>query len=192
MNDNEKHMTGEESLKIITDMITKTKLNIGQSIFHLLFWGWLILICSLAEIILANFTSFEHPYYAWLLTVPGIFVSMIYGFVRGRKQTVYTYADRLNMWTWMAFMISAILLFIFLSRQMQNVAPFILLLAGYATFLSGIIIKFKPLIYGGISFWVFALVAYLIGDLINVIPVVPMAVLTGYLLPGYFLRKEGK
>ena len=36
-------MTGEESLRIITEMINKTKVNIRQGSFHLLFWGWLIL-----------------------------------------------------------------------------------------------------------------------------------------------------
>lgn len=39
MENEEKLMTGEESLRIITEMINKTKVNIRQSSFHLLFWG---------------------------------------------------------------------------------------------------------------------------------------------------------
>lgn len=42
METEEKQMTGEESLKIITDMINKTKTNIRQSSFHLLFWGYIL------------------------------------------------------------------------------------------------------------------------------------------------------
>ena len=49
MESEEKVMTGEESLKIITEMINKTKISISQGSFHLLFWGWLIFICSLSE-----------------------------------------------------------------------------------------------------------------------------------------------
>src|ERR1035437_5567704 len=41
MENEEKMMTGEESLRIITEMINKTKVNISQGSFHLLFWGWL-------------------------------------------------------------------------------------------------------------------------------------------------------
>ena len=70
----EKEMTGEESLRIITQMINKTKVNIQQGSFHLLFWGWLILMCSIADPILTNFTSYAHPYYVWFLTIPGGFV----------------------------------------------------------------------------------------------------------------------
>jgi hypothetical protein len=37
METNEKMMTGEESLRIITDMLNKTRVNIRQGSFHLLF-----------------------------------------------------------------------------------------------------------------------------------------------------------
>ena len=42
METEEKMMTGEESLRIISEMINKTKVNIRQGSFHLLFWGWLV------------------------------------------------------------------------------------------------------------------------------------------------------
>ena len=54
MENEEKMMTGEESLRIITEMINKTKVNISQGSFHLLFWGWLIIICSLSEWLLTK------------------------------------------------------------------------------------------------------------------------------------------
>jgi hypothetical protein len=52
MENEEKLMTGEESLKVITAMINKTRINVIQSSFHLLFWGWLILACSISVVIL--------------------------------------------------------------------------------------------------------------------------------------------
>ena len=100
-------MTGEESLRIITEMINKTKVNIRQGSFHLLFWGWLLTFCSLSDWLLAKFTGYEHPYYVWFLVIPGAFVSMIYGFVNGRKEKVHTYANMLYMWTWIGFLISS-------------------------------------------------------------------------------------
>ncbi|MCJ7446821.1 MAG: hypothetical protein MUO72_03935 [Bacteroidales bacterium] len=189
MENTEKMMTGEESLKIITDMINKTKVNIRQGSFHLLFWGWLIFICSLSEYLLYKFTDLSNAWYVWLFVIPGVFVSLIYGFVTGRKEKAHTYAEMLYMWTWIGFMFAAIVLFIVLARSMESIAPFILLLAGIPTFISGFIIKFKPLIVGGITFWILALVAHFAGPSIAPLAV-PVAMLTGYLIPGYMLKSK--
>ena len=189
MENEEKMMTGEESLRIITEMINRTKVNIRQGIFHLLFWGWLLTFCSLSDWLLARFTSFAHPYYVWYLIIPGAFVSMIYGFVTGRKAKVHTYADMLYMWTWIGFFITSTALFIVQAKSMESVAPYILLLAGLPTFLSGFIIKFKPLITGGICFWVIALLVHFAGPALAPLGT-PVAMLTGYLIPGYMLKNR--
>lgn len=191
MENEEKMMTGEESLKIITEMINKTKVNINQGSFHLLFWGWLLIICSLSAWILEKFTGFSHPYYVWFLVIPGAFVSMIYGFVNGRKARIHTYADMLYMWTWIGFLLAAIVLFIVQAKNMEAITSYILLLAGFPTFLSGFIIKFRPLILGGLCFWVIALVVNFAGP--SLAPLgTPIAVLIGYLIPGYILKNRVK
>jgi hypothetical protein len=189
MENDEKMMTGEESLKIITEMINRTKVNILQGSFHLLFWGWLITVCSLSEWLITNLTHYAHPYYVWILVIPGAFVSMIYGAVTGRKAKVHTYADMLYMWTWIGFLFAAIVLFIVQSDRMENVTPYILLLAGFPTFLSGFIVKFKPLIAGGICFWVIAILLHFAGPSLALLGT-PVAMLTGYLIPGYMLRNK--
>ena len=189
MENDEKMMTGEESLKIITEMINRTKVNIRQGSFHLLFWGWLITVCSLSEWVITNLTHYAHPYYVWILVIPGAFVSMIYGAVTGRKAKVHTYADMLYMWTWIGFLFAAIVLFIVQSDRMENITPYILLLAGFPTFLSGFIVKFKPLIAGGICFWVIAILVHFAGPSLALLGT-PGAMITGYLIPGYMLRNK--
>jgi hypothetical protein len=189
MENDEKMMTGEESLKIITEMINRTKVNIRQGSFHLLFWGWLITVCSLSEWLITNLTHYAHPYYVWILVIPGAFLSMIYGAVTGRKAKVHTYADVLYMWTWIGFLFAAIVLFIVQSDRMENITPYILLLAGFPTFLSGFIVKFKPLIAGGICFWVIAILVHFAGPSLALLGT-PVAMLTGYLIPGYMLRNK--
>ena len=170
-------------------MISKTKVSIRQGSFHLLFWGWLILVCSLSEYLLYKFTDYANSWYVWLFVIPGVFVSMAYGFIKGRKEQVHTYASTLYVWTWMAFMVSSIVLFVLLSDRMGSVGPYILTLGAIPTFISGFILKFRPLIAGGISFWIFALVGYFGGaDLASLS--VPVAMLTGYLIPGYLLKRR--
>lgn len=185
------NLSNEESLKIITNMIYKTKVNINQSSFHLLFWGWLIFICSLSDFLISELTNYTHPYYVWFFVIPGVFVSMIYGFVSGRKAKFHTYADMLYMWTWFTFLITAVVLFFLQSSMMDSFAPFILMLAGFPTFMSGIIIKFRPLIVGAISFWVLAIAGNFLGaPYVNMS--VPLAMIIGYLIPGYVLRNRIK
>jgi hypothetical protein len=189
MENEQKMMTGEESLRIITEMINKTKVSIRQGSFHLLFWGWLLTFCSLSDWLLARFSSYAHPYYVWFLVIPGVFVSMIYGFINGRKEKVHTYANMLYMWTWIGFLITATVLFIVQAKSMETITPYILLLAGLPTFLSGFIIKFRPLIIGGICLWIIALLVNFAGP--SLAPLgTPIAMVTGYLIPGYMLKNK--
>jgi hypothetical protein len=185
----EQEMTGKESIRIITDMILKTKANIRQGSFHLLFWGWLIVFCAFAEFLLYELTTYDHPYYVWFLTIPGVVVSLIYGFTRDRKALFHTYADRLYMWTWFSFGFTAIVLFILLGKNMISVTPFILMLAGLPTFMSGIILKFRPLIIGGVIFWLCAVLTNYSGESADSL-IMAGAVIAGYLIPGYLLKKR--
>jgi hypothetical protein len=89
----------------------------------------------------------------------------------------------------MAFLFAAIVLFIILSDKMDRYAPFILTLAAVPTFISGIVIKFRPLIIGAVTFWIFALLANFGGPEISSLAT-PAAMLTGYLVPGYMLKNK--
>jgi len=126
----------------------------------------------------------------WFLTIPGGIVSMTYGILKGREAKVRTYADRLYMWVWMGFLVSFLVLFIIHSKRLDTVSPYILMLVGFATFVSGFIIKFKPLITGGILFWIIAVIVSFAGP--SIAPLgMPVAVITGYLIPGYMLKNKG-
>lgn len=190
MENEEKLMTGEESLKVITAMINKTRVSVTESSFHLLLWGWLIFACSLSEFLLYKFTDFANPWYVWFFVIPGVFVSMIYGFTRGRKASIHTYAEGIYVWVWMAFLVASVVLFIVHSSQMESISKYILLVAAMPTFISGIILKFRPLIWGGVTLWIFALAAHFGGDIVSGLAV-PAAMVTGYLIPGYLLRRTG-
>jgi len=190
MENEEKLMTGEESLKVITAMINKTRVNVIQSSFYLLFWGWLIFVFSMSEFLLWKFTDFANPWYVWFFVIPGIFVSMIYGFSKGRKASLHTYAEGIYVWLWLAFLFASIVLFVIHSNSMESFSQYILMLAAIPTFLSGVVLKFRPLIWGGVSFWIFSLAAHFGGPVVSGLAT-PVATITGYLIPGYLLRKKG-
>jgi len=184
-----------ESLEIITQMIQKTKLNIQQGSFHLLLWGWIIIAGSLGQFLFMKYTSILHVELAWLVIIPGVFISMIYGIVKGRRARVHTYADYLTMWIWLGFLFTSVVMMVVVLNvlsqfnQYQLIGAMFLLLAGYATFLAGITIKFRPLIIGGCLFWIFSLVGYFIGGAFSLL-ISAVAVVCGYLIPGYMLKNR--
>jgi hypothetical protein len=74
MENDDKIMTSEESLRIISEMINKTKFDINRGSFYLLFWGWLIFVCSLSDYLLMKFTSVQHHYYVRCNSINGIWI----------------------------------------------------------------------------------------------------------------------
>ena len=189
MESEEKLMTGEESLRIITDMINKTKVSIAQSSFHLLFWGWLILLCSVSDYILWNFVGYENSWYVWLFVIPGVFVSMFYGFTKGKRERVFTYGTTIYVSVWIGFLLASVVLFLLTFKSMESFGKYILMLVGFPTFVSGFVLRFKPLILGGIAFWVLAVLANYTGPEIAGL-CMPVAIVFGYLLPGYLLKRK--
>jgi hypothetical protein len=114
---------------------------------------------------------------------------MKYGIVNGRKAKVHTYADRIYMWVWMGFLASFLVLFTIHSKSLGTISPYILTLVGFATFVSGFIIKFKPLIIGGILFWIIAVIVSFADP--SIAPFgMTVAVITGYLIPGYMIKNK--
>ena len=65
--------------------------------------------------------------------------------------------------------------------------PLMLLVAGLATTTTGLVIKFRPLILGGMSFFIFSIATTFVTNEYLAL-VVGAAIICGYLIPGYMLR----
>jgi len=64
-------MTSEERMIIITEMINKTRVNILQGSFPLIFPGWPLVVFSLSDWLHAKLTSLTHTCYVWFLVIRG-------------------------------------------------------------------------------------------------------------------------
>lgn len=181
----------QKNLDLITEMINRAKGNVQSEYVFFLIWGWIVALASFLHYILIKFTNFEHPEWAWLLIFLGVILSGWYGFKIGKRKHVKTYTDRIYGNIWLVFLINYFIVLFFMKDINYNVAPIILLLAGGSTYLSGIAIKFKPLIYGGIVLWVSAAICYVVPR--EVQPLVEgVSVLIGYLVPGYMLKYKNR
>ena len=187
-----KNLSDKESLELITEMINTAKGNIQNSYIFFLIWGWLVMIASLLNYGLLKFTSLENPEIAWSILIIGVFLSVWHGYKSGKSSQVKTYSDRIYGQIWFTFLISYFILLFFMENINYNINPLIMILVGGSTYLSGITIKFRPLIYGGIVLWISAIISFMLpGDL--QLLTLTGGILIGYLVPGYILKyKNGK
>ena len=78
--------------------------------------------------------------------------------------------------------------FISISLKIQPTI-FVLLIAGIGTVVSGLIMKFNPLTISGVLFFVFAIASIFV-DKSTILLINTIAILTGYLIPAYLLKKS--
>ena len=67
--------------------------------------------------------------------------------------------------------------------------PFYILMYAIGTFVSGGILKFKPLQWGGTACWVLAVIATYVTYESQIL-LTAAAILVSYLIPGYLLRSK--
>lgn len=187
-NMSEKNMSAQESLEFITSMIKQTQGNISENSFYLLIWGWTIAICNFGMYGLMKFYDPSDASLIWLLILPASFATMIYSIKHGNSKKVNTHLDKINMWLWIGMAIAIAPMWIFGSSINWMINAVILGPVGLATFVSGIILRFNPLIYGGIIFWISSILCYILPPADQYL-VGGIAMVCGYLIPGYLLRK---
>jgi hypothetical protein len=191
----EEKMTEQESLRLIESMINTAKSQFSEDGHLYLLWGWLILFCSIGQFVLLHiFQSFWH-WSVWLLTWIAVVYQYVYIKRKVRRRRVQTYADSIIGVVWLAFIIVLTLMagvvgniFQFQGKDFYlMINPLLLLIYGLPTFITGFILKFKPLWMGGIGCWVLSIVAAFVPGDWQVLMLAP-AMLVAWIIPGYLLR----
>ncbi len=187
MTTEEKSLSPQESLQIITDVIALTKENIRQNSFPFLLWGWLIAIASFSFFLLHQYTAFHYYFLPFpVLALAGVIVTITYYRKNVSSSTVsYLSSFLYKMWLVLGISFFAVV-FINIS---QNHPPFTytLIVAATGTLASGLVMKFQPLIIGGILFFMTAIASVFIADDYKVL-LHGVAIIFGYLVPGYLLK----
>jgi hypothetical protein len=191
--DSEMKMSESESMELITSMINKAKNFYGETGLFYLIWGWVILFCCLTSFVTVYFFKNENGNFVWLVIYLVLIFQIIYNRRVKRFQRTRTYTRDINGFVWIAFFICLMLtIFICASfKRPELITPLLLVLYGMPTFLSGIIIKFKPLIIGGIFCWLMAFISPFIKIEYQVL-LSAAAVIAAWIIPGHLLRNKYK
>jgi FtsH-binding integral membrane protein len=190
----EENITGQQSLELIQSMINKARNQFSENGHLYLVWGWVILICSVGQFLLLHFFTYPNHYMIWMLTWLVVVYQFVYAFRKRKKEKVKTYTGDIVSYVWIVFVILMLMTGFLLSRSTlgntnELVNPLILSLYGMPTFLSGKVLRFQPLIWGGISCWILSIVSTFIPYDFQLL-FFGIAVIIAWIIPGYLLRKR--
>jgi hypothetical protein len=182
----ENELQPAESLQLIAEVIGRTKENIKEHGFLFLLWGWLIAGASILFFVLHQYTSIKLFFLPFpVLVVIGIIVTLSFYSRRSRSAETYIAYYLKNLWLalGLGFMVVVV------TSLIQAHAPFTytILLGGIGTLASGLALRFRPLTVGGILFLLSALGSVFLTDAYAPL-LQAVAVLGGYLIPGYLLK----
>ncbi len=183
-----------EEIKIIHQMIEKTKSDTAESGAELIMWGWLALA---ACVCLYTLVFLGLPHLAWLpwavLMPIGAIVQIVKEIKQRKRIRVSTYTDHAISSLWLACSIS-IFMVAFLAAPLGAVTyefltPAISIIIGIAIFTSGQIVEWKLMKICGLVWWSSAVIMMLIHWHLHT-GVFAISIILGYLVPGYILRRN--
>lgn len=211
MKEAEKPMTEQESLALITSMINRAKdVNHSTGLTSIM-WGLVIIICSLVKLAEIHF-EFRLPFDIYILTVIAVAPTIYFSIKQKKESRVTGYKDSFIDNTWLAFGISIFLLSFIMNVLFAELRPmkdsvelatgknilyilyeymgaFFLMLYGLPTFVTGVSMKFKPMILGGIICWVSCLAAVYTPVKIDLL-LTAISALFAWFIPGIILEKD--
>jgi hypothetical protein len=183
----ERELSPQESLSIITSMIEKTKHSISDSSHYFLLWGYAAFIGCVGQYVLMT-QGYEKHYQVWLVTLVALAVHIYFIIRDSKREKVNTFLSEANGYLWMGIGISfSVMAFIFSKIGWQYCLPFYVLFYALGTFVSGSIIKFKPLIIGGAICFALAAVTPFVSYDIQLL-LAATSLLISYIIPGHLLR----
>ncbi len=188
------HLSPSESLQLISEMIHSVKKRYSENGFLYLLWGWVVFFCALAQFTLLHF--FHSPYHSlvWLATWLVLIFQVFYLRKKIANSKVRVYSDAIIGYVWISFVV-LMCLFTFQLSNLPEASrhvmfiPVLLALYGLPVFLCGVILRFRPLIFGGIACWLLSVLAVLIPYDYQIL-LIALSMLLAWIGPGYILKEK--
>jgi hypothetical protein len=192
----EENMSPQQSFAVIQSMIETAKNQFSENGHLYLLWGWVIFVCSTSQFALLNIFHYPNHSIVWFLPWLAIIYQAIYLSKKEKKKKVSTYADRIIGFVWISFFILLLLFGFILGYELKAgyyklICPISLALYGMPTLLSGIILRFKPLVVGAVSCWLLSIGSLFIGYDYQLL-FLSAAMIVAWIVPGYMMQRKYK
>lgn len=190
MKNTDQILSPEESLTLIGETITLARNKVRENGFHFLWWGALIVISGLVDFYFEMQEGAANRHLAWsIMPFLGVPVAIIYEWKRPRSQSK---GNTLNQWyglVWLGFGITAPMLVAYSAINGASPTAPIMAITGFAVFISGVLLQFRPLKYGAIVIWAGAIACIITASTWHSF-IMALCVGAGYLIPGYLLNRS--
>ena len=185
----EKELTSQESLELISRMISKARRDYYDTGLSSLIWGSTITFCSLVSFL--NYYLPWSPFdYVWFLVFVAVIVQ---GFTIAREKKNRRrkgHDEDLMSGIWISFAIAVFLLSLVMPLLKLPYSPSLyMIIYGIPTFTTGYGRRFRPMIIGGLACWVFAILA-VFTPFPYVILYLAASAQLAWFIPGLILRKR--
>jgi len=187
----DQQLSPEQSLRLIESMIGQAKRSFSRMSFYFLLWGVILTLCMLTTYLFAERSEAVRHGAVWgLASMLGGVISWMYGARQSRQEDVQNPMDRIIHWVWGSFGITMVLVIITATGAGADPGMLITLLTGIPTLLTGQIMRFRPLIAGGMLFWAAGLAMHFLPGALMHTALYCGAMVFGYIVPGLLLKRQ--
>ena len=190
----DRKLSEKESLELISQMIRNTQTRMEENSGTMfLIWGYLsVFVTLLVWVPLMLTGNYQWQWFWFLLPIGGMILSLIHKRNETQKPRARTFIDRIisHIWTVLGtagFVLSMISIFF----HKFPILFVIVLIMGIGTTLTGLIIKFKPLIYSGILGMLLSVIFLFVSWQIQM-PVFAAVFVFMMVIPGHILNSTAR
>ena len=187
-------LTEKESLDLISQMIRNTRSRLeDNSGIPFLIWGYTTVI--VAVVVWSLVTTSGNYLWHWLWFAIPVFGGTLW-LSHNKKQLnnrsrVITFVDRAISHVWMVFGIASFMISIISFLTYIPILFIVLLTMGMATAITGLIIRFKPIIFSGFIGILFSPLCVIVRDTSSILIFAAIFVLM-MVIPGHMLNYTAK
>jgi hypothetical protein len=187
--DEEKSLTEQESLALITRMINKAKCDYEETGISALMWGGVVCFCSLVSFA-GFYLDWQWAGYVWFLTFVAVIPQIIIAIRESKRRKFKSHNDDAMSGIWISFGIGIFLLSYFTNLfNVQHAASLYIIFYGVPTFATGFARNFKPMIAGGIICWIIAIISFYV-SFPSIMLLTAAAAIVSWFVPGLILRRR--
>lgn len=188
-------MDQKQQIDIIQQMLNRTRYRVHEGSIFYIFWGWLVLSATVIEyLLLTQFESEKLHWITWPILMPlGGIASYFIGKKMSKEAGHITLLDNVMKYLW-AGIVTGIIFSLFMSAKIgwSNSYLLVILFYGIGSLISGRILNFRPLIFGGMFSLLLVAAAIVFSNIISgfdqTLIVLAVSIIGTYLIPGYLLR----
>lgn len=187
----EKSLTEQESLQLISRMIYEAKNYYYESGLGGLLYGFSVAVCSVLAY-LRDTHVIAFPFHPFYLLIPVFFAQGWLQWKEEKKKKAKTFTDEAIDYVWMGFFISALAAWCGAFAGWQyGIITIVLLLMAFAAFVTGSLTKFRYHVIAAFGCWALAIASFFMPDA-RAYLVLAVAAMLVWIIPGFILNAHFK